>query len=285
MIALALAALLAFPAADNDDFPAMSFDQEPKPAAPAAEAPAELPWRRFELCTGVAWNSVSSTILATRAGGGASLAVDAEGVLGMSREVVSGTIWTAYRLGERHRIQFSFEDLSRTATRTLQRDIDINGVTYSVGTTVHSVFGVQFYNLSYAYSFLQDDRMEISVTAGFDTIRTHFSVEDPTRFETEHFTFPLPLPGFNADFALTKDFWLRQRLQFMYVPVQNYSGLLIDFSTSLEYSVIKNVSLGLGLDLFRLQLEKRSSSDSLGDFEGKVEFHSAGLMLYINFHL
>lgn len=284
MLAIVLAALLAS-AVDPDDFPSMSLDQDPKPAAPeAAKAPA-LPWRTFELCTGVSFNSVQSSILATRSSGGAALAVDAEGVLGMSREVLSGYIWTAYRLGDRHRIQFSFEDLTRTATRSLQRDIDINGNIYSVGTTVHSVYGVQFFNLSYVWSFLQDDRMELGLSVGFDTIRSHFSIEDPTRFETERFTIPLPLPGFNADFVLVPDLWLRQRIQFMYVPIQDYSGLLIDFSMSLEYSVIRNVSIGLGLDLFRLELEKRNSGDALGSFEGKFEFHSSGLMLYINFHL
>jgi hypothetical protein len=177
--------------------------------------------------------------------------------------------------------------MTRTSTRTLQRDIVVDGVTYAVGTDIHAVYGVQFYNLTYAWSFLQDDRMEIALTFSFDTLRAHFAIDasNAQLAANERFIFPIPLPGGNADFQLVPDLWLRQRLQFMYVPIQNYAGLMVDLTTALEYSVLKNVSLGVGLDIFRIELEKKSNGSTWGDFQGDFKYNSAGVMLYINFHL
>jgi hypothetical protein len=289
LIALLAASAPAFAADEGfapSDFPPMSLDQEP--AAPAApkEAPAK-PWRTFELITGVTYTSVTSTLTVGRGGGGASLAIDAEGVLGLNREMWSPEIWTAYRFAERHRICFGFDDMTRTSTRALERDITVDGVTYNVGTSVHSVYGIQFYNLTYAWSFLQDARMEMALTLGFDTLRAHFSVDASGSqvSANERFIFPIPLPGVNADFELIPDLWLRERLQFMYVPVQNYAGLVMNFNVALEYSILKNVALGLGFESLRAELEKHASGDSLGNFEGDFRFNTAGVLIYINFHL
>jgi len=287
VLAASGAAFASGPDDGSAAFPRMSLDQDPPPPAAAAKAAPAQPWRTFELQTGVTYSSITSTILMTRSGGGAGLAVDAEGVLGMDRELLSLDLWTSWRFADHHRLQFRFEDLSRSSTRTLQKDIDLNGTTYTAGDTVHAIYGLQFFDLTYAWSFMKDDRMEISLTAGVDLIRTHLSIESDItgREENERFTVPIPLPGLNADFALTPNLWLRERVQFMYVPIKNYSGLLVDFSMALEYSVLKNVSLGLGFDLLRIELEKTSTSGDLGDFEGNFRFNSAGLMMYLNFHL
>lgn len=278
------AALASAPDEGPPAFPRMSLVQDPPPPA---KAEPEQPWRTFELSTGVIYNAITSTVLLQRSGGGSGLAIDAEGVLGMDRQLLSLQFWTAYRFADHHRVEFSFEDLSRSSTRTLNRDIDVDGVVYNVGSTIHAVYGLQFFSLTYAWSFVKDDRMEIALTAGIDLIRTHLSIEsdNPGQSENERFTLPVPLPGFTADFALTRNLWLRERLQFMYIPVANYSGLLIDFTMALEYSLTENVSLGVGLDLKRIELEKKTGSDTWGDFEGNFRFNSAGLMLYLNFHL
>lgn len=283
---------LAAPALAEDDepssteFPLMSLDEDPKPPAAAAKVEPRGPWRTFELITGVTYASVTSTVLINRSGGGAAFAIDAEGVLGLSHELWSPELWTAFRLGERHRIAFEFQDKTRSATRDLQRDVEIDGTTYSVGTHVHSIYGIQFFNLSYAWSFLQDERMEMALTIGFNTLRAHFSVQPDNGqvSANERFIFPIPLPGVNADFVLIPDLWLRERLQFMYVPIQNYAGLAMNFDVALEYSVLKNVALGLGFDLNRITLEKTSTGSTWGNFAGKFDFNSAGVLMYINFH-
>lgn len=264
----------------------MSLDLDPGRAEPEGVERPPRPWRDFELIAGATYYSTTSTVTFGRGGGQGSLEIDAEGVLGLNRQLWSPEVWMAVRLAERHRLCFGFEDMTRSATRTLQRDLEVNGVTYTVGTTVDSVYGVQFFNLTYAWSFLQDERMELALTLGFDTLRAHLAVQ-PNNGQVstnERLILPVPLPGVNADFVLIPDLWLRERLQFMYVPVQNYSGLLINLDLALEYSFVSNVALGLGMDLRRIELEKESGSTTLGDFDGTFKFNGAGLLLYLNLH-
>lgn len=278
-----IALILTLCMAGNDpEFLPLNLEQDPKPAA----APAK-PWREFEMVTGVMFSNTTSSFQATRGNGGAGLAIDAEGVLGLDRDILSPYLWLAWRPAEHHRIAFGFQDLSRKAERTLDREIEFDGNTYTIGTTVDSIYGLQFFGVDYAWSFLQDDRMDIALTFGFKTLRAHFSIEEENNaiVGDVRYIFPVPLPGLFADFALTPDLWLRERLQMMYVPIENYSGLMIHWNISVEYSLLENVSLGVGFDLLRVNLKKQSTGDTFGDFNGDFRFNSAGAVLYINFHL
>src|SRR5581483_615302 len=110
-------------------------------------------------------------------------------------------------------------------------------------------------------------------------------VSSPETTTNERINFPIPLPGANADFVLIKNLWLRERLELMYVPIQSYSGLFIDFNTALEWSFIDNLSIGLGFDLKRIDLESTENSTTLGSFDGKFKFNTAGVLFYLNFHM
>jgi len=280
---------LTFAAGSGDDlesFPPMMLDQDPKPPAGAAKEEPLLPWRTFELVFGGTYRSVTSTILLNRTSHNQSLAIDAEGVLGMNHEVLSPTVWTAYRLGERHRLEFAFDDITRTATRNIRRDITVDDETYPVGTSVHSELGLQLYALTYIWSFSQDDRMELGLRVSVDLLRTHveIDIEGPPVVTNERWNLPVPLPGLSADFVLIKDLWLRQRLDLMYVSIQNYSGLFIDLNVALEWSFVKNVSVGLGVDLMRIELGSDANQTSLGNFDGKIKMNSAGLIFYLGLH-
>jgi hypothetical protein len=128
--------------------------------------------------------------------------------------------------------------------------------------------------------------MDVAITAGFNTIRMHASIvpDDPARYETQRFIFPIPLPGLTADFLLTPSFWLRQRLKLMYLPTANYSGLLIDYKVALEFAAFEHLSFGIGLDLLRIDLQKHFSDSTWGNFEGDFRVAGSGVMLYANVH-
>ncbi|MCI0656486.1 MAG: hypothetical protein L0170_05380 [Acidobacteria bacterium] len=260
------------------DFPLMSLERDPESES------FGRPWRTFEANLGAAYTAVTSSILLSRTGTSASLSVDAESVLGLDREAWSPQVWLSFRIGDTHRIQLSLADLTRSATSTLEEDVVFNGTTYPAGASVHSEFGILLGSLGYVWSFLQDDRMDIGISLGVNVIRARVSIENPPRRESERLIVPIPLPGFQADFALSRYFWLRQRLDLMYVPLTHYSGLLIDYKFALELSIFENLSVGVGLNLLRLQLEKDSSDTTWGTFEGELKMHTSGVLLYLNVH-
>ena len=107
------------------------------PDEPSTEAP-QGPWRTFEFTFGAEYSAINSSITLVRKGGLASLAVEPEQALEFEDEILSPEVWTALRIGERHRIQFAFDDFTRNATATLSKDISFNGNTYTVGTSIQS---------------------------------------------------------------------------------------------------------------------------------------------------
>lgn len=274
----------------EEPFPSLLRLQEAEDPAPLQNETVESPWRTFELAGGVAYSTLTSTLLMTHSQfAGAGLAADGEELLGLQRELLTPDAWTSFRFLDRHRLKFHFEDCTRSATQVLQQSITVNGNVFQAGTTVHSVFGVQQFDLSYIWSFLKNDCMEIGFSVHADVVRLHLAIEAESllRQENERLMLPVPLFGFDADFILAKNLWLRQDLEALYLPLENASGVFIEARTGLEYSILKNLSLGIGVNFWIVELEKMAAASApiLGDFDGKFRFTSAGLLLYLNFHL
>ena len=263
-------------------FPPMTLDRDPDPEEPESR---KTPWRTFEANLGAHYWSITSTLLLGKSGIPSSLTIPVEDLLGMKTEIWSPECWLSLRLGELHRIQFSFDDLSRTATRQVSQGVVAGQVVFPPAV-IHSEYAVQFYNLNYAWSFLQDERMDVALTFGVDLVRTRLKLESqiPQRLEEERLIVPVPLPGFQADFALSRYFWLRQRLGGVYIPLDNFSGLMIDYKLSVEWCFLDNVSLGIGLDLFHVLLTKEGNDTQLGSFDGKLKVEGTAALVYLNFH-
>ena len=118
------------------------------------------PWEKWSISGGAFIADLDNTV---RIGPpGAGLEFDLEEALGMKNSQTVFRFDGSYRMGtdNRHRIDFTWFDLSRDATRTLQEEIEIDGIVYPVGTTVNSEFDLAFYNVRYAYSFIKDDRID-----------------------------------------------------------------------------------------------------------------------------
>lgn len=257
------------------------------PPAPAPQEPVESPWRTFELAGGATYSTLSTTLLMTHKEFGAGLAFDAEEALGLRREHLSPDAWTSFRFADRHRLKLQYEDISRTASRTLEQSVTVNGTVFTAGIPVHSGLGVQQIDLSYIWSFLKDDRMEIGLSIHADLARLQAAINSPgigSKVD-ERFQLPVPLLGLDADFILVKDLWLRQTLRATYIPLTNFTGISLDGSTGLEFSFLKNLSVGIGVHYWILNLQKSTEDGVLGNFDGKLRFTSGGALVYLDFHL
>jgi hypothetical protein len=265
----------------------MKIRAEPPPIPAALSNEAQpSPWRTFELAGGAVYSTLESLFTMTHGHIGTGLAVNAEDLLGMKKELWSPDAWVSIRLGNRHRLKLHYSDFTRTADRILQATITVNGNSFTAGTDVNSVFGIQQFDLSYVFSFLKDDRMEIGVTLHVDLIRLHVAVDAGKLGSTnnERWLLPVPIPGFDADFILIKDVWLRQEIGASYIPLSNYTGIVLESSTALEWSFLENLSLGLGFQFMRVDLIKKTEDGRLGNFDGKFRFSVGGVFAYLNIH-
>ena len=253
--------------------------------AAAAPEPAKTtrPWHDFEFgISGVVADIGSELEVVSGVGVGA--VVDGEEALGLDNSIRQMRLWASVALGERHRLKLDFMDLSRDATKTLERDIQIGDTTYTVGTTVTTDLDLQFINLTYAYSILYDDRMDVALTIGIHGLRTKFDIEaDTVGAETESFILPIPLPGLSATFALTPDLFLKQNLEILWLRYANFQGMMVDMTFSLEYEIFEHVGIGLGYNTTRIRLDMEEESLPSVDFEGSFEFQFSGFAVYLTF--
>jgi hypothetical protein len=259
---------------------------EPQAAEPQAQKqPAKLPWRTFEFVAGATFSAVNSSILLSRpGGGGGALAVQLETALGLQSSTTSPDVWTAFRFAERHRIQFSYTATYRSATDVVGHDIILNNFTIPAGTTVHTVMDAEFFDLSYAFSFIQDNQMDFAISLGVDVIRPHFSIEARVVNHTDNsrLTVPIPLPGFNWDYAVSKEVWFRQRLEWFALSGSNFGGLLTNFNVAVEWSFIDHLAIGLGGNFTWLQFRVDSNSQAFGSLTGDLRYSTLGFLAYLN---
>ncbi len=245
------------------------------------DADAWDPWEKWSISGGAFIADLDNTI---RIGPpGAGLEFDLEEALGLKSSQTVFRFDGAYRFGanNRHRFDFTWFDLSRDATRTLQEEIEIDGIVYPIGTTVNSEFDLAFYNVRYAYSFIKDDRIDFAGSLGLHITQVGLFLEDTAGIIAsggDSVTAPLPLIGARLDVALTQKWYVRSSLEALYLEFDDFTGSLTDIMVAGEYRAWENFSIGLGFNAVNFRLE---NDDSLGlGFTGNIESRFAGLMLY-----
>jgi hypothetical protein len=254
------------------------------PAAMAAEGGSqEKPWDRFTLNLGGFITTLNSTatIGSERTGVGAT--VNFQEALGLDSSLSVFRGEALYRFGDsmRHRVDFGYFDLRRTATKTLQRDVQIGDKVYPIGTTVDSRVDLQIMKGTYSYSLFQDNRFDLGVSVGAFVAPVSIKINSTHLGEADkNFTAPLPVVGMHFDFAITPKFFIKQRVDFFYLEYKSFKGSLLDAAIGVEYNIWKHFGAGLAYNFFFMRVEASSDSSSPVKLNGNAEFSFSGLMLY-----
>jgi hypothetical protein len=246
------------------------------------DAAAWNPWEKWHISAGAFIADLDNTV---RIGGpGVGLEFDLESALGLKNSQTVFRIDGAYRFGNnnRHRFDFTWFDLSRTGTRTLQEEIDLpNQPPLPIGTTVDSRFELAFYNVRYAYSFIKDDRIDFAGSAGLHITDVGFFINDTAGLISaggDRVTAPLPVIGARLDVALTRKWYMRSSIEALYLSIDDFTGSITDIMVAGEYRGWERFALGLGFNAVNFAIENDNSAGL--DFDGKIESNFVGLMLY-----
>ena len=238
------------------------------------------PWEKWNLSLGGFAANLSNDVRIGTPGVGAE--IDLEEALGLESSETVFRVDGAYRFGSsrKHRMDFTWFDLSREATRTLTDDINVDGTIFPVGTTVNSKFDLAFYNVRYSYSFLQDDRVDFAGSVGLHVTDIGLAVSSAGMGTAgDSVTAPLPLIGGRLDVALTEKWYMRSSVELMYVEVADFKGQISDVLLAAEYRAWKNFAIGAGLNAVRIALDVDDNSSGV-KFEGSVHSDFVGVLLY-----
>jgi hypothetical protein len=250
--------------------------------AQAALAEETGPWEKASISLG---GVVASMDASARVGTpGSGIYFDVEDVLGLETSTSAARLDALYRFGQsrRHRVQFSWFDLDRDATRTLEQEIELDGTVYPIGTTVQSKFDLAFYIVRYGYSFIHDDRVDFAGSIGVHVTGIDFTVSAPSIGTTgEDITAPLPVVGVQFDVLLARNWYMRSSVEVLYLAFDGIKGGIVDSTLGVEYRPWRRFALGAGVNAIRVLLDGEEETDVPSmDFSAKFDFRYTGLLLY-----
>ena len=254
----------------------------------ADDTATESPWEKFSFNGGL---FLSRSETEVRFGSGLGVEVNLEDALGMETDTNVFRLESYWRFTEnrKHRADFSWFSLNRTASKEITDDITIkppneDEITIIAGTDVESKYDMDIFQLNYSYSFIQDDRLDLAGSVGLFIMPISLGL-DVTGLVDEKvdqsFTAPLPAVGLRMDLLIVPKWYFRSSMQLFYIEYEDYTGSLTSTRAAVEYNPWKHVGLGLGLDSLRMSVQADDSSSIPGlDLRGNVDFGYIGLYLY-----
>jgi hypothetical protein len=209
--------------------------------------------------------------------GGSGSDVDLEGDLGLdsSTSVVrfGGDFW----LSHRQRLDVSYFDLSRTASRQLDKTINWGDQTFQINTVLTTDNSLTITKIDYTFAFLNKDRGYLGITGGLYVASVKFALSEPTlgKFETSSLTAPLPVIGLRGEYAFAKHFNLRGASQWFGIDTGDVSGRLTDTYVGVDYGFGKRMFVGLAYDTVSMSVEANK-----GDLSGRLDWGYDGWLAY-----
>jgi len=239
----------------------------------------EKPWERFSLILGGGIAFLKSDVRVGSESTGVS--VNVEDALGLDSSMAVLRAEGIFRLGDsrRHRLDFSYFDLSRDGSKTLARDITIRDTLYPTGTTVETEFDLKLFKGAYSYSIVQDDRIDFGLGIGLygAPVKFRISASASGALEESSSTSPLPFLVGHIDYALTPKLFIKQSVELFYLEYKDFKGRLLDARIGLEYNLWKHFGLGLAFNIFSLNVEDKGDASNL---KGSIDLGFSDLMLY-----
>jgi hypothetical protein len=203
--------------------------------------------------------------------------VDLENDLGLKSSTSVGRAGGYVWLSRRNRIDLSYFDLSRSASRKIDKTINIDDKIFAVNTTVSTENHLTITKLDYTFAFLTREKWFVGFNAGLYVAQTRLSLSEPTHgtYNSEGLTAPLPVVGFRGDYAFSDKWTLRGNFQWFGITVDNFSGHLTDTYVGVDRSLGKRFAVGLAYDTVKMNIQATKTS-----LKGTLDWAYNGWLIY-----
>lgn len=214
----------------------------------------DLPWhnRKFKVSAGGFFPVNNTQVKVEGNNGNIGTEIDLESDLGFSKSTVSFLGTFDWRISKRSRLGFEYFVLDRTATKTLQRDINFGDHTYPVNGNVRGTFNVQIARIAYGYAILSKPKYQAGLLVGAHVLfadlglKLNANTQSVEYRDTFDFTAPLPDVGIWGEFVLGKRWGLYANVNYLAVKIDETDGRIISYNLSVLYNVVQNFSLTAG---------------------------------------
>jgi hypothetical protein len=206
--------------------------------------------------------------------------VDLESDLGLDRSDKVIRVDAYWRFAEKHRLDFSTFDLSRSATKLIERDIVWDDTTYPVSAEVDTTLDLAIYKAAYTWEFLKRGRSFLGATIGVYVadLGVSISAEAIGSSESDDVTAPLPVVGLRGEYRFAERWSIRGSAEVFIIEYGDYDGSLYDLFAGVDFSVTDNIAIGVGINSVQLDVGVSKSG-----FQGDLNWQYDGALAYLKF--
>jgi len=204
--------------------------------------------------------------------------VDLETDLGLDSSDSVFRIDGYYKFNEKHRIDASWFDLSRTSVKEIDREIEWNGTVFPIDTTINSIFDLDIYKVAYTWSFLRREKGFLGATAGLYIADFATSLDAPSigQREVGEATAPLPVFGLRGEYRFTDRWTFRASGELFVFEYDNWDGSLYDLYAGIDYGFTDNFALGVAVNSVTFDIGVSESN-----FNGEVDWGYLGGLVFL----
>ena len=247
--------------------------------APFSQAAAQTTdQEKFSISVGLfVTNRGSNTRFDAQGTGLDGTEVDVESEFGLDTSDSVFRVDAYYNFNEKHRIDFSWFDLSRTGSKQTQQDINWRETFFPSGTVINTNIDLAIYKLAYTWSFMRRDWGYLGLTAGLyiADIGTSLSAPSIGTRDAGGFTAPLPVIGLRGAYHFSDKWSFRASSEIFAFAYGDFDGSLYDTYVGVDYQLFDRMAIGVGFNSVRMNLgvEKEKATGNLDwDYDGGLVF-------------
>ena len=196
--------------------------------------------------------------------------IDLENDLGFNDDVDIFRIDGYWRFAKRHRLYFGYFSFDRDANKIITEQIQIDDKLFDVGVGVYSNWNIDFFQASYAYSFIQTPKWEEYGSLGAYYLNTSITLRGEGSIsngeggwsaatqvtEEESIGLPVPIFGLGAEYFITPKWCAKVGGQYFTLSLDEWSGHILTGTAALEFLFYKNLGIGAGYTYFDVEVDR-----------------------------
>ncbi|MGH8642652.1 MAG: hypothetical protein ACRET6_13145 [Burkholderiales bacterium] len=188
--------------------------------------------------------------------GGVGAVIDFENTLGLDERNLSGIAAFTWRITDRWRLDAEYFSLNRNAARQLDAQVTWGDKVFPIGTTVETKYDFSDIRVSGGYSFFKRRDKELGIGVGLHVAGIKASLQAAgVGAEAGDVLAPLPVLNLYGTFALTNEWAVRFRTDWLSLNYDVYSGDLRSTTIDVLYRPFRHVGFGLGARNFVLDVK------------------------------
>ena len=248
-------------------------------AAPTASAQGD-DYDTFGFSVGLFVTALDTKTRLDSSSGDSGTEFDFEDDLGLESADAIFRLDGYYRFAEKHQLNFSWFDLSRSGTAQLQGEIDYGDSTFPIDTVVDSDNELQIYRIAYTWRFVQRDNGFLGATVGLYVADFDASMRAETidAVESDGTTAPLPVIGLRGEYSFSEKWSFHADAEFFSLNFDDFDGSLYDVYAGIDYGISDRTSIGIGINSVGADIDATGS-----DYAGKLVWKYTGALVFLKF--